>query len=183
MALDTEGLHTERPASISTWTGRRVEPLHLQARDISVYDIAHALARQCRYNGHCFGHLSVARHSIWVSGLIETWTSDRHLALAGLLHDAAEAYLGDLVRPLKQSPEMVRFRIADNRADRVIAEAFGLPHPLPDIVTEADRFVLMNTELPRPHGARYAYDGDIREDEREFLARYDALRREEDGTG
>lgn len=178
MALDTQGLHTDRPTSISTWTGRRVEPLNLQPRDVNIKDIAHALARQCRYNGHCFGYLSVARHSIWVSGLVETWTDDRHLALHGLLHDAAEAYLGDMPRPLKHSATMAGFRVADERADRAIAGAFGLLHPLPEIVIEADRFVLMETELPRPHGARYAYDGDPKEDEREFLARFDALREE-----
>ena len=176
--LNTEGLHKDRPSSISTWTGRRVEPLALKASDVSIYDIAHALARQCRYNGHCFGHLSVARHSIWVSGLVETWTKDRHLALHGLLHDAAEAYLGDMVRPLKASPQMAAFRIADGKADRTLAEAFGLEFPQPDVITEADRFVLNNTELSRPGGARFSYDGDYREDEREFLARFNELKEE-----
>lgn len=169
--LDSEGLHVARPGTIRTFTGLRVDPLNVTPEDISIADIAHALSLQCRYNGHSVGHLSVARHSLWVSEELE----DDGLAMWGLLHDAAETYLGDMVRPLKHSPDMKVFLDAEARLDEVIAEAFGLPWPMPARVHEADSAVLTEIELPEDYGARYRYDGSAADDERDFLERYVAL--------
>lgn len=168
--LDVDGLHIARPASITTWSRRRVEPMALTPADIRIEDIAHALARQCRYNGHTGGHLSVARHSLWVSDALREYGP--RMMLSGLLHDAAEAFLGDVPRPLKQSPAFAAFRVADERADRVICEAFGLPHPLPDVVHEADRRVLFDRELD---DARWNWDSTPDVDEAAFLHRFRVL--------
>lgn len=81
---------------IQTFSGRRVSLVDPQPDDIHFEDIAHALAMQCRFNGHSKLFYSVAQHSIHVSRLC-----DRQHALVGLLHDATEAYIGDIVRPLK----------------------------------------------------------------------------------
>lgn len=169
--LDSEGLHVARPGTIRTFTGLRVDPLNMAPEDVSIADIAHALSLQCRYNGHSRGHLSVARHSIWVSERLEACG----LALWGLLHDAAETYLGDMVRPLKHAPEMRVFIEAETRLDEVIAEAFGLSWPMPAEVHEADSAVLMEIELVEGTGARYTYEGSAADDERDFIARYVAL--------
>lgn len=166
-----DGLWKEDPGAISTFTGRRMNPLHLEPEDVCIEDIAHALSRQCRYNGHVGYFLSVARHSIWVSTLlIEQGHPD--LALTGLLHDAAEAYLGDLVRPLKMNPELKVFREADERAEEVIAKAFDLPYPMPPEVMEADRIILIENELPKPGGARWVYRGSPAHDKADFMAAY-----------
>src|SRR5690606_33198599 len=116
--------------------------------------IAHALSRQCRYNGHCDGFISVARHSIWVSSRLETKGFDESMQLAGLFHDAAEAYLGDLVRPIKHSEFGLAYLKVEEVLEAVIFEKFGLPFPMDEAIREADNYVLNELEL---HDRRYNY--------------------------
>lgn len=171
---DSDGLFKERPGSISTFTGR-MDPLDPIADEINIADIAHALSRQCRYNGHCAGFLSVARHCIWVMDYLAGEGHGASIQLAGLLHDAAEAYVGDMVRPLKLTPEMKAFRDADQKVDAVIAEKFGIPHPMCEPVAEADRYVLVEMELP---DLRYTWFGSYEDDEKMFLYHYERLTNE-----
>jgi 5'-deoxynucleotidase YfbR-like HD superfamily hydrolase len=169
--LDDQGLFLERPSSIKTFTGR-VDPLNPVVDEINIEDIAHALSRQCRYNGHCVGFISVARHCIWVASHLETEGFDETVQLTGLLHDAAEAYLGDLVRPIKHSEFGVAYLKVEAVLEEVIAEKFGIPYPFPPEVYEADNYVLNELEL---HDRRYNYFGDYREDEENFLRLYYTL--------
>lgn len=169
--LNEDGLFTERPSSIKTWKGR-VDPLDPSVDDIDINDIAHALARQCRYNGHCEGFLSVARHSIWVSYVLELRGYDEWMQLTGLLHDAAEAYLGDLVRPIKQSAFGVEYLKVEKVLEGVIAERFGLDYPFAPEVYDADNYVLTKLELS---DMRFNYLGEYGDDEDAFIERYDEL--------
>lgn len=108
---------------MQTYTGRAVYPMDLRREDICIVDIAHALSMQCRYNGHSLRFYSVAEHSV----LIARWLRDRHgdaVALEGLLHDAAEAYLADVPRPVK--PFLVGYKEAEATANLAIAERYGL---------------------------------------------------------
>lgn len=89
---------------IKTWTGREVLiPFHTEQiaetmQSICIEDIAHHLSQTMRYNGACGWPYSVAHHSLEVAKLVPA-----PFKLAGLLHDAAEAYTGDLVSPLKHA--------------------------------------------------------------------------------
>lgn len=161
-------------SAIKTWTGRYVDPLNMTVFDVCIEDIAHALARTCRYGGHCNGFLSVARHSVWVADLLRAGGETATTELWGLLHDAPEAYLGDVPRPIKHAAEFQAYRTADESLERVVATAFALPFPMPTTVKDADQRVLYDREMS-PAGARDTYDGDYYLDERVFLERYHDL--------
>lgn len=106
---------------------------------IRIEDIAHALAFLCRFNGHVRFHYSVAQHSILVAELVAARCGPE-LALSALLHDAAEAYLGDLISPLKAL--LPDFKRIEAIVARTIADKFGLAHPEPLAIKDADLAVL-----------------------------------------
>lgn len=113
---------------IQTLSGRRVNPLDAAPGDIDPADIARALANTCRFGGHSNAFYSVAQHSAIVCDLLEERGATPDELLAALLHDAAEAYLGDLPHPLKHRSELgAAFRVAEKRLEAVIAERFALP--------------------------------------------------------
>ena len=112
------------------------EPAQIDIRDIAV-----SLAKICRYNGHTARHIfySVAQHSVLVSNIMHKATPEAQLY--ALLHDAHEAYVGDMIRPVKQLFE--GFDVYDARADvenviqRSVHMAVGLPHPVPAHIAKA----------------------------------------------
>ena len=113
---------------IQTLSGRRVNPLDASPEDIDPADIAGALGNICRFGGHSRGFYSVAQHSIIVCDLLEERGATTDELLAALLHDAAEAYLGDLPHPIKHRSELgAAFREAEQRLEAVIAVRFDLP--------------------------------------------------------
>lgn len=119
-----------------THTGVQFYPIDPRPEDINITDIAHGLSHVCRFGGHTREFYSVAQHSVIVSQIVPS-----ELALVGLLHDASEAYLGDMVRPLKLS--MPEYRRAEERLERVIAEVFGIAFPYPPEIKHADNVALM----------------------------------------
>lgn len=123
---------------MQTYTGRKFYPMAPAAEDVYPEDIAHALSLLCRYNGHVRRFYSVAEHCVHVSrSLGPEW------ALWGLLHDATEAYVGDMIRPLKL--HMPDYRAAEDRVMVAIAERFGLSTAeMPDAVRQADNRVLLD---------------------------------------
>ena len=121
---------------IQTFTGRKLFPLDPDPDALDVRDIAHALSLHCRFNGHCRVFYSVAEHSVRVSRQL----TDAD-ALWGLLHDASEAYLSDVPKPLKK--DLPEYQGAEKHLMRVIAERFGLTWPIPNAVHEADMVLLM----------------------------------------
>lgn len=84
---------------IETYTGKKIDLLNPKSTDIDIKDIARGLAMTVRFGGHLEGFMSVAQHSFNVANLLHL--DPFHVQMYGLLHDAPEAYLGDVVRPLK----------------------------------------------------------------------------------
>lgn len=125
---------------IQTYSGRQFHPLDPSADEIDIVDIAHALSNVCRFNGHCARHYSVAEHSIHVA-LHVAWDdepTERTTVLAALLHDASEAYLCDIPKPLKTTQAMAPYRAMESKVEFIIAAKFGLPDPMPDIIKRHD---------------------------------------------
>jgi hypothetical protein len=131
--------YDDRGDWLQTYTGRAFYPLDPRPEDVDPEDVAHALAHTCRYGGHTSRFYSVAEHCLLVAQAVP-----EH-ALWGLLHDAAEAYCGDMVRPLKQG--MPAYREAEDRIMAAICERFGL-HPVePSAIKEADTRLLYDERL------------------------------------
>jgi hypothetical protein len=104
--------------------------------EIDPLDIAHALSMLCRYNGHVDRFYSVAEHCILMSNAVPAED-----ALWALLHDATEAYVGDMIRPLKRF--MPDYIVVENRLMEAIASRFGLTGPMPSSVKDADNRILL----------------------------------------
>jgi hypothetical protein len=120
---------------ITTYTGRNVNPLD-PGGDINILDIAHSLALCNRFAGHTKEPISVAQHSVYVAALCPAH------ALQGLLHDASEAYLGDVTKWLKAQPQMEAYREAEHLLQAAIYRYFGVPVEQHESVTLADRMMV-----------------------------------------
>jgi hypothetical protein len=139
----TGTMHVAGAGEILTFSGKYVTPLNLQPSHVDIEDIAHALSNQCRYSGHVSRFYSVAQHSVHTADILAHWGHDEATQFQGLMHDAAEAYLQDMARPLKEDEEFGRaYRTAEKRAETVIAACFGYAFPFPDIVKYADLAML-----------------------------------------
>lgn len=133
MRRNTEGLYT--PGCIRTYTGIYFDVMNPTEDMVDIRDIAHSLAQQPRFGGHLPVFYSVAEHCV------ATARSDlRYFNLEVLLHDATEAYLLDLPKPIKDLiPE---YKMMEDRIARVIASKFGLTYPFEEHVHSADREAL-----------------------------------------
>lgn len=139
---------TDRGPWLQTHSGLRYYPLAPRSEDVFLGDIAHSLSQICRYGGHSQHHYSVAQHSVLVSE--EVFSA---AALPALLHDAAEAYVGDWPRPLKHPGSFdprgeaaaAWYRDVEERNMVAVYTAFGIPLPLTDDV--ADEIARVDTQI------------------------------------
>lgn len=106
--------------------------------DIVLDEVAHSLAQQCRYNGCTLVHYSVAEHCVRISRLVEKHGTQA--ALWGLLHDAAEAYIGDVIRPVREL--ILGFDLIEERILKAVATRFHLDWPAPEEVWIADNMII-----------------------------------------
>lgn len=123
---------------IQTYTGRKFHPFEPRLEDIDIEDIAHSLSLQCRFSGHCKEFYSVAQHCV-----IAASNASPENALWVLLHDAPEAYLTDIPRPLKRLPEFRFYKIFENQLMQQICQKYGLPLEEPAEVKEIDLKMLV----------------------------------------
>jgi hypothetical protein len=121
---------------IQTFTGRQFWPLDPKPEHVCLEDIAHGLAMKCRFGGQCREFYSVAQHSVFVRGIVHTRIKRcealahisgrlrREIECHALLHDAAEAYLPDIPRPIKRHIE--GFREAESRVKQAVVNAMNI---------------------------------------------------------
>lgn len=124
---------------MQTYSGRKFWPMDPRAEEVHIEDIAHSLAMQCRYAGHCVRFYSVAEHSV----LMARHLAPKHgpyVALWALLHDASEAYLIDVPRPVK--PYLAGYREAEAEVMREICRRFRLCYDMPEAVHDADERII-----------------------------------------
>jgi uncharacterized protein len=176
---------TARGDWLQTWSGRAFHVLDPKPAEVWVPDIAHALSQLCRYGGHTKRFYSVAEHCVHVSRAVPPID-----ALWALFHDASEAYLGDVVRPLKHAGPLVGYRDVEARVQAAICSALLLSAEEPASVGRADKAILYDerkalmADPPLPWalgetgpGVGAAIEGWPPERaEAEFLARYRHLR-------
>ena len=121
---------------MQTYTGKKFYPFAPKIGDVDIEDIAHALSLQCRYAGHCNNFYSVAQHSV-----LGVWLMDDENELSSyqklfLMHDAPEAYIGDMIRPMKvYSPA---YKETEEAVNAVVMRAFDLPSEMPPLIKHYD---------------------------------------------
>lgn len=121
------------------FSGGKYYPFAPAPEDVDIEDIAHSLATKARYNGHTRFPFWVAQHCCYAAVYdVQGFNRPEH-RLARLLHDASEAYNGDLIRPLKFSPDFAKpFKAVERLNEKIIFERFGLPYPMQRHVKIAD---------------------------------------------
>jgi 5'-deoxynucleotidase YfbR-like HD superfamily hydrolase len=171
--------------SILTSSGTYFEYLEPDKSQFSIVDIAHGLSHLCRFLGHTREFYSVAQHSVLVSKIVP----EEH-ALQGLLHDAPEAFIGDMVTPLKNI--LPGYRAIEKEIEKAVLERFGITGPLDPSVKAADLIMLATEKrdlLPETAGEWSILEGypplpwnivpiTSKEAKEAFLARFAELTKE-----
>jgi len=122
---------------ILTHCSQKVYPFSPVPNTLYIEDIAHALSNICRFNGHTNEFYSVAQHCVHTSFLC-----DKKDAMWGLLHDASEAYISDLARPIKYAPSMTTYRDVEKTLMGAVCERFFLSPTMPKSVKRADEIAI-----------------------------------------
>lgn len=116
-------------------SGRAFWPIDPRVEEIHIEDIAAALSKLCRYGGHCTRFYTVAEHCVLMAS-----AAPPSLALSALMHDASEAYLADVIRPVKM--HLTNYKTIEAELERCIALRFVLPWPMPVEVKRLDEAII-----------------------------------------
>jgi hypothetical protein len=128
---------------LGTYIGKQFWPLDPKPEEINLMDIAHALSNICRFNGHTNRFYSVAEHSLNVAKRLRDNNSFPSTILFGLLHDASEAYVCDIPRPLKRFIQ--GYKEIEENVQQAVYKALRLGYPEPcqkATIDAADRYLL-----------------------------------------
>jgi len=145
--LDEDGLVIGAKDAIYTYSGGMIRPLDPNPDDINIVDIAHALSNQCRYTGHTRRFYSVAEHCLLATALVAEEMGKNPASIdvqfETLLHDASEAYLSDIARPIKKAPGFAETYLKyEAGLERAIGVRFGIPGEMSPMVKWADERIL-----------------------------------------
>lgn len=175
---------------IQTYSGEAFEIPDPKPDQIQIEDIAHHLSQICRFTGATIKHYSVAQHSLLVAHEVYRETGHAIDGLCGLFHDASEAYIGDLPRPIKYEIALAEDykRIEHNLMQHIKAK-FNLPVIFSEVIGKVDRRILATerrdvmkpskrpwAELPEPYPWKIEF-WDMKRAEVLFLEAYDSLRK------
>lgn len=128
---------------MQTYTNRKFYPMDPRAEDVDPFDIARGISMQCRYNGHVEKFYSVAEHCVLIADYLWDNGAPVEEVIWGLLHDATEAYVGDMIRPLKR--HMPDFSSAEDCVMEAILLRFNqMVSPMPQSVRDADNGILLD---------------------------------------
>lgn len=128
---------------MGTYTGKRFWPLDPQPEDVCIKDIAHALSQICRFNGHTDAFYTLSHHSLNVAHYLKRTGCDELTQLYGLMHDAAEAYVCDIPKPLKKF--LIGYKEIEDSVQQAILIHFGLKAPTENLnssIKLADTYIL-----------------------------------------
>lgn len=128
---------------IHTAGGGKFYPSNIQPEQFSIKAIAHGLAKECRFAGMIKGFYSVAQHCV----LMRDYAAAHNLfpleqLIYVLLHDAAEAYIGDIATPIKAT--LPDFNRLEKKIMQNLMSHFGLAFPLPHGVKELDARIVVD---------------------------------------
>ena len=127
---------------IRTFTGKEINPVALRPEDIDIRDIAHGLAHVNRFGGQTKFAINVAQHSVLAMRLVKFWDGTPEEQLQALLHDASEAYLGDVTKWVKALEIMHGYRLAEHAAMQAICKTFKIDAAMGELVDRADRLLV-----------------------------------------
>lgn len=141
----------DRPTLFGSVSGRIIDYALPDISQITVHDIANALSKICRFSGQCEVFYSVAQHSVHVADRVAELDGTPEEQLQGLFHDAAEAFIGDIPRPLKRLvPSILHY---ENLLLSTIMAKLDLPNELSPKVVQADNDLLLTEKrLFQPNG-------------------------------
>jgi len=142
---DIDHDHPAGHGFIRTVSGLWVHLLEPDLTGLPLQDVATALSHVNRFGGHTPAPYSVAEHSIHVATQLWRMFGDDELAAAGLFHDATEAFLGDMVRPLKNA--LPEYRVLEARMEEAVADRFRLNLLHDPRVKEVD-LAILGWEMP-----------------------------------
>jgi len=174
-------------STITTYQKLRFDPLDPKSEDISEYDIAHALSLLCRAGGHFAHFYSVAQHSVNCAKEAMARGYSKRVILGALLHDASEAYLSDITRPVKA--HLPRYLEIEDTLQRAIYQKWLSPMLNEDElfkIREIDDTLLYHeflnimkervfAEEPKLHSCCSFEREDFEKSEKEFLSLFKAL--------
>ena len=129
--LDAMKADTIKGPTILLQSGRYFSYERPDLCEMSLEDIARGLANTCRFAGQSPRFYSVAEHSVYVSQIVPD-----AMAWDGLMHDAAEAFICDMPKPLKVM--LPDYKEVEKRVEKAVASAFGLNDPMPPEIKYAD---------------------------------------------